>query len=345
MTADLPGLAVLPVAFLLSSGATRWLADRQPGSNALLDHPNARSLHRVPVPRSGGLAVLFGLVAALALGWSDGAVPPALWWIAAAALPVAVVSLFDDFGHVSRRLRLAVHVGAALLYLAGGYAWDSLTLPGLDWPLPAALACLLSVLYVVWMVNLYNFMDGMDGFAGGMALFGFGALALLGWRAGDPAFALAAAGVAAAAAGFLLSNFPPARIFLGDLGSSILGLLAAGFSLWGAHERLFPLWVAWLAFSPFIVDATWTLARRLARGERIWEAHRSHHYQRLVLAGWGHCPTVLRAYVLMAAVAAGAVAAPGLAPPQQWLLLLAWAIIYALIHVRVRLAERQGSAK
>jgi len=343
MTLDLPGLAVLAVAFLLSAVAARWLAGRPPGTAALLDHPNARSMHQVPVPRSGGLAVLLGLLAALALGWGGGAIPPALWWIAAAALPVAVVSLFDDFGHVSRRLRLTVHVGAALILPAGGCAWDSLTLPGLDWPMPAALGGLLSVLYVVWMVNLYNFMDGMDGFAGGMALFGFGALAVLGWRAGDPAFALAAAAVVAAAAGFLLSNFPPARIFLGDLGSSTLGLLAAGFSLWGAQEQLFPLWVAWLAFSPFIVDATWTLARRLARGERVWEAHRSHHYQRLVLVGWGHRTTVLRAYALMAAVAAGAVAAPGLAPPQQWQLLLAWAIIYALIHLRVRLAERQGS--
>jgi UDP-N-acetylmuramyl pentapeptide phosphotransferase/UDP-N-acetylglucosamine-1-phosphate transferase len=200
---------------------------------------------------------------------------------------------------------------------------------------------LLTVLYVVWMVNLYNFMDGMDGFAGGMALFGFAALAILGWRAGDPAFALTAACIAAAAAGFLTSNFPPARIFLGDVGSSTLGLLAAGLSLWGASAGRFPLWVAGLAFSPFIVDATWTLARRISRGERVWEAHRTHHYQRLVLAGWGHRKTVLRGYVLMAAVAACAVAAPGLSPPQQWLLLLAWAAIYGLIHVRVRLAEGQ----
>ena len=145
---------------------------------------------------------------------------------------------------------------------------------------------------------------------------------------------------AAAAAGFLWSNFPPARIFLGDLGSSTLGLLAAGFSLWGARDGLFPLWTAALAFSPFIVDATWTLGRRLARGERVWEAHRSHHYQRLVLAGWGHRKTVLRSYVLMAGAAASAVAAPGLATWEQWAVIGAWAVVYALIHFRVGLEER-----
>ncbi|WP_295456025.1 glycosyltransferase family 4 protein [uncultured Thiodictyon sp.] len=353
MIPSLQGLAALPSVFLLSALLARWLSRRRAGTLALLDHPNARSLHQVAVPRSGGLAVCGALALMLAWYWLSGVGnggswhwapgPAPLWWIAAAALPVALVSLFDDFGHVSRRLRFAVHLGAALTLLAGGLAWDTLDLPGMDWPLPFALAAPLSVLYVVWMVNLYNFMDGMDGFAGGMAVCGFAALALLGWHGGDPAFALAAAGIAAAAAGFLVSNFPPARIFLGDLGSSTFGLLAAGFSLWGAHQRLFPLWVAALAFSPFIVDATWTLMRRIMCGERIWEAHRSHHYQRLVLAGWGHRKTVLRAYALMAAAAACAVAAPRLTAPEQWLLLLAWAIIYLLVHVRVGLAERQGS--
>jgi UDP-N-acetylmuramyl pentapeptide phosphotransferase/UDP-N-acetylglucosamine-1-phosphate transferase len=146
---------------------------------------------------------------------------------------------------------------------------------------------------------------------------------VLGWQGGEHVFSLVAGCTAAACAGFLTSNFPPARIFLGDLGSSTLGLLAAGLSLWGHSRGLFPLWAAWLAFSPFIVDATWTLLHRLARGERIWEPHRSHHYQRLVLAGWGHRKTVLRAYVVMAAAAACAVAAPSLPVWDQWALFLA----------------------
>lgn len=333
-------LAVILGAFALSTAATAWLARRSHAG--LLDHPNDRSLHQSPVPRSGGLGVLLGLTLPLLVARAvEGQAPP-LGWVAAAMVLVAGVSLWDDFGHVSRRLRLFVHVSAALVIAAGGLTWARLDLPGLDWGLPLPVAWLLTVLYVVWMVNLYNFMDGMDGFAGGMGLFGFGALAVLGWQGGETLFGLVAACTAAACSGFLVSNFPPARIFLGDLGSSALGLMAAALSLWGSRRGLFPLWVAWLAFSPFIVDATWTLLRRLVRGEQVWEPHRSHHYQRLVLAGWGHRKTVLRAYLVMAGAAACAVAAPALPASDQWVLLLAWAIIYVLIGLRVRLAEKQA---
>lgn len=338
-----PTLALaLAVAFAVSALACRWLAGRP--FAALLDRPNDRSLHRTPTPRSGGLGVLAGILAAGLVSAALAPMPPTLAWIGLAMALVAGVSLWDDFGHVSRRLRFAAHVAAGLVLLAGGLTWGRLELPGTVIPFPQPLVLVLTLGFVVWMVNLYNFMDGMDGFAGGMAVIGFLALALLGWRGGEPQFALACALVAAAAGGFLIWNFPPARIFLGDAGSSSLGLLAAGLSLWGARLELFPLWVAWLAFSPFIIDATWTLARRLLAGERVWEAHRSHHYQRLVLAGWGHRKTVLRAYLLMAAVGACAVAAPRLAASDQWFLLGAWAAIYVLIHYRVRLVERQAAA-
>ncbi len=334
---------ILPViTFAVSALATHWLSGRT--GAALVDHPNERSLHETPVPRSGGLGVLAGLILALVILVATGAAEPGLGWLGLATVLVAGVSLWDDLGHVLRRLRFGVHAAAALMLMAGGFLWRSLDLPGVDWAFPAALAWALTLLYVVWMINLYNFMDGMDGFAGGMALFGFAALAVLGWRGGEPLYAIACACVAAAAAGFLTRNFPPARIFLGDLGSSILGLLAAGFSLWGAGLGLFPLWVAWLAFSPFIVDATWTLIQRLLKGERVWEAHRSHHYQRLVLAGWGHRKTVLRGYLVMIGAAACAVAAPTLSPPDQWTLIGAWAGIYLLIHARVHLAERHPPA-
>jgi hypothetical protein len=167
----------------------------------------------------------------------------------------------------------------------------SLALPGLTLPLPAWVAIFFVLLFVVWMINLYNFMDGMDGFAGGMATIGFSALAWLGWAdAGFAAFCLI---VAAASAGFLVHNFPPAKIFLGDTGSIALGFLAAAFSLWGAKDGLFPFWVALLVFSPFIVDATVTsVASPAARRKGLGSAP-SHYYQRLVLLGWGHRRTVL----------------------------------------------------
>lgn len=340
MTPSLLVLVAVAVAFGVSAAATAWLAHRSPAG--LLDHPNERSLHQSPVPRSGGIGILLGLSLPLLAVSSGVGLDPAVIPLATAVVLVAGVSLWDDFGHVSRRLRLLVQGAAALLLAAGGLAWSRLDLPGIDWPFPVPLAWGLTVIYAVWMTNLYNFMDGMDGLAGGMGVFGFGALAVLGWQGGEPQLGLVAACVAAACAGFLTSNFPPASIFLGDLGSSTLGLLAAGLSLWGYRCGLFPLWAAGLAFSPFIVDATWTLLRRLARGERIWEPHRSHHYQRLVLAGWGHRKTVLRGYLVMAGAAASAVAAPSLQARDQWALLVAWASVYALIGLRVRLAEREA---
>jgi UDP-N-acetylmuramyl pentapeptide phosphotransferase/UDP-N-acetylglucosamine-1-phosphate transferase len=343
MPLDTPISAAAAFAsFLLSVSATRWLA-LHGARLGPVDHPNARSLHSSPVPRSGGLAVLLGLGGPLLVLAALGISAPELGWIAAAVLPVAGIAYLDDLGEVPRRLRLIAQSAAALLLMSGGLRWALLELPGWVMVFPGWVAVVLSLVYVVWLINLYNFMDGMDGFAAGMALFGFSAFAVLGWSGGESLFAIASVCVALAAAGFLTSNFPPARIFLGDSGSSSLGLLVAAFSLWGSHLGLFPLWSAWLAFSPFILDATWTLLARLGRGERIWEPHRCHHYQRLVLAGWSHRRTLLRAYPIMAAAAACAVASPSLPPREQWLLIAAWAMLFALVHLKVRLVERAAS--
>ncbi len=214
-------------------------------------------------------------------------------------------------------------------------------LPGLALALPVWIAIPLTLLFVIWMINLYNFMDGMDGFAGGMAVIGFSTLAWLGWA--DSGFATFCMIVAAASAGFLVHNFPPAKIFLGDTGSTALGFLAAACSLWGAKDGLFPFWVAILVFSPFIVDATVTLLRRLLRREKVWEAHRTHYYQRLVLLGWGHRGTVLLEYALMLVCAGSAVLAVHLSPVGQGALLSGWALIYSLLMLAVgRLEQRHG---
>lgn len=339
--------AVLGTAFAASALLTALLAAGRLTVLHVLDHPNERSLHQRPVPRSGGIALLGGLMSALlvaAVALPQVADRPALAaplpWLGAALLLVAAVSFVDDRIGLSRRLRILVHLAAAVLLWLGGLRWDQLGLPGPPVALPLLLALPLTLLYSIWMLNLYNFMDGMDGLAGSMAAIGFAGLALFGYNAGDLTYALCCAAVAAASAGFLTGNLPPARIFLGDVGSSSLGLLAAGCTLWGASSGLFPLWAGWLVFSPFIVDATWTLLRRAQRGERLWEAHRSHHYQRLVLAGWGHRRTLLWSLVLIAATTASALAAPGLSTLEQWQLIAGWAAIFVLIHLRVGLAER-----
>jgi UDP-N-acetylmuramyl pentapeptide phosphotransferase/UDP-N-acetylglucosamine-1-phosphate transferase len=185
-------------------------------------------------------------------------------------------------------------------------------------------------------------MDGMDGFAGGMAVIGFSALAWLGQA--DAGFSAICLTVAGACAGFLVFNFPPARIFLGDIGSTILGFLVAACGLWGYQAELFPFWALLLVFSPFIVDATVTLVRRLLRGEKVWQAHRSHYYQRLVLLGWGHRRTVRVEYALMLACAGSTLLAVHWSPTGQATLVAAWVLVYGLLMWGVSWLERRRYA-
>lgn len=257
---------------------------------------------------------------------------------------VAAISLRDDLADVRPLLRLLVHLTAAGLLVMGGVSLQTLSLPGWEIVLSPVADNLLSTLVVVWMINLYNFMDGMDGLAGGMAVFGFGGMALLlpghGWFSGFSALVTAVAG------GFLVWNLPPARIFMGDLGSAVLGFLAAAILMRAHQQGWVPIWIGLLMFSPFIFDASLTLIRRLLRGERIWEAHRSHHYQRLVLAGFGSTKVLFAAYGLMAACMISAWLAMRWGTAAQWGLLGSWLLIYTGITlgterlVRIRAGAR-----
>lgn len=294
-----PAWVAIVVALLTSALVSGGLS-RYRGRWALLDRPNERSLHAVVTPRSGGLGILAGLAAGVAiagqaLGFTDVA------WGGIAFVLVALVSFADDVWSLPAWLRFLVQLAAAglLVYVARFGPAALRLLPGFTLAAPAWLMPVLAVLFVVWMVNLYNFMDGMDGFAGGMAVIGFTTLAVLGLMAGSPAYALASTLVAAAAAGFLPFNFPPARLFMGDVGAGSLGFLAALYLLIAEREMLFPLWIGLLVFSPFVVDATLTVARRALQGKKPWQAHREHFYQRLVGLGWSHRRTVLWAYILM----------------------------------------------
>lgn len=316
------------LTFFVSAVLTRRFC--QPDSALfILDHPNERSLHHRPVPRSGGLAMVAAILISAGLAYFLGHIPDELLLIGAAGGIVVVMSFADDRYSISPLYRLTAHAAAAAVVISAGYRLPDMVWPGISWAWPPALAAIVSGLFVVWMINLYNFMDGIDGFAGGMAVFGFGGFAAIGWLAGDTFFMLANIVVVAAAAGFLIFNFPPARIFMGDVGSSVLGFLAAGYALWGAREQVVPIWIALLLFSPFIVDATFTLGRRLWHGERLWEAHRSHVYQRLVQCGWGHRKTVMSEYLLMAACVATALWALHQPVAVQQATILVWIGIYA----------------
>jgi len=313
---------------LLTSTAVAYGLSRPNRWLYLLDQPNERSLHQRAVPRTGGIAVLVGLLVGSTGLVMIGQGRHYLWLLA--GLPVILVSFLDDrqgLGVVPRLLAQGISAGLLLALLAGPGLWR--------WPLigdvPVGVAAPLLGIGIVWMINLYNFMDGMDGFAGGMAVIGFFTLAALGGFAGVPAFTVANLLVATASAGFLVWNFPPARLFLGDVGSSLLGFLVAGMMLWSHRDAIVPIGLCLLVFSPFIVDASITLLKRLARGERIWQAHREHYYQRLVRLGWGHRRTVLVEYGLMIACGLSAVATAPDSVGWQWTVLFAWAVIYTLL--------------
>jgi UDP-N-acetylmuramyl pentapeptide phosphotransferase/UDP-N-acetylglucosamine-1-phosphate transferase len=335
MTIVVTGLLTFAAALALARHATRstsWLR--------ILDHPNDRSLHQHPIPRTGGLAILgAGLCGMVLVGLALPDVRANLAILSPGLIALAVVSLLDDRYGIPVKWRLLVHVWASASLVFAGYAPNLLELPIFALPLPAWITSILTLLFIIWMINLYNFMDGMDGFAGGMAVIGFCALAWLG-RA-DAGFAAVCLTVAAASAGFLVHNFPPAKVFLGDTGSTTLGFLVAACSLWGSKAGLFPFWVALLVFSPFIMDATVTLLRRLLRGEKVWEAHRTHYYQRLVLLGWGHRRTVVAEYALMLACAGSALLAVRLPPAGQVGLAIGWLFIHGLLMWGVGRLERR----
>lgn len=281
-----------------------------------LDHPNQRSLHAAPVARTGGVGIMLGALAGMTLAGAD----PLLLLL---ALALTLLSLLDDWKGLSPLVRLVGHLTVAGVFVAGA-------LTGLG-----AVAALALVLAVGWTVNLYNFMDGADGLAGGMAVFGFAAYAIAAWMLGEPAFARVNLCVAASALAFLRFNFPPARIFMGDAGSIPLGFLAAALGLAGWNAGLWPLWFPAVVFAPFVVDASVTLLRRALRGERIWQAHRTHYYQRQVLMGWSHRQVALAEYLLMLTSACAALIALWQAPALRTVTLASLAVIYVALVVVV----------
>ena len=341
------------VAFVLAW----WLTDRLCSPKSLLSvlaHPNERTLHSMPTPQTGGFAVIVSVMisliaaasvlaitqptkAVLPKGMASGSV-----WIVISMLLIFVVSFIDDCRGLPASLRLGVQAASAFIIIGGvGLTLSSVPIPGGP-NIPLGLAAIpVSALVLLWMANLYNFMDGMDGFAGGMTFFGFGFLAYFGWQAHFPVMLIIASFVSMAALGFLVHNFPPARIFMGDAGSITLGFLAGTLMILGVRDGIFELWVPIMIFSPFIVDATVTLIRRALRRERIWEAHRKHYYQRLVLSGWSHRRTVLAEYGAMILCGGLAVLYHHSTDKTRLVILSVWAGLFVLLGILVGKLERK----
>lgn len=281
-------------------------------SRLALDQPNQRSLHTHPIPRTGGVAIMISVL----ITWLTIAVHPVWVWVPAL---LVIVNVLDDFYSLPVLIRFAVQAVACSIFIMAQVTQINL------------IGSLFMVPVMMWVTNLYNFMDGSDGLAGGMAVFGFGAYALAAYMGGDSQMAVMAASIVGASLAFLFFNFHPARIFMGDSGSVPLGFFAGAIGIYGWQLDLWPFWFPLLTFSPFILDATVTLIKRVIKKERFWQAHKDHYYQRLIRLGWGHRRVALAEYALMMAVAVSGILLINQSSDLISLALASWLIIYVFL--------------
>ncbi|QJI36452.1 MraY family glycosyltransferase [Pseudomonas sp. ADAK13] len=286
-----PSIAIL--ALLLT-----WLLRRYALARSLIDIPNARSSHSVPTPRGGGVAIVISFLIAVLLLWaSDEITRPVMLALLGAGAATALLGFLDDHGHIAARWRLLGHFGAAAWALFWLNGLPPIIVPGLTVDL-GWLGHVLAAFYLVWMLNLYNFMDGIDGLASAEAVCACMGACLIYWLAGYQDLVSLPLFLSMAVIGFLVWNFPPAKIFMGDAGSGFLGILVAVLSLQAAWHSADFLWVWLILLGVFIVDATFTLTRRLVRGDKVYEAHRSHAYQFASRQFGKHLPVTLSVVVI-----------------------------------------------
>jgi len=279
------GFLALVLSYLGVATLRRWAERRN-----ILDIPNKRSSHTLPTPRGGGIAIAFFVLFGFAIAWLINPSWP-VWALSAylfGAALIAVVSWLDDLRPLPNRIRFAAHSAGAILAILGFGYWHSVDIPLVGQLNFGWFGFLVVFLWIVGLTNAYNFMDGIDGIAGGQAVVaGFG-WAILGWLGDQSLVGLLGLLLAMTSLGFLGHNWPPARIFMGDVGSAFLGYTFAVLSVIAAAKDPRFFLIGLLLVWPFVFDTTLTFLRRLQKGENVFFAHRSHLYQRLVIAGCSH---------------------------------------------------------
>jgi UDP-N-acetylmuramyl pentapeptide phosphotransferase/UDP-N-acetylglucosamine-1-phosphate transferase len=296
---------------------TGWLA-QAPARLQALDVPNERSSHTRPTPRMGGLGIVAAFVILMPM-LGVMLLPAAHNWVVATKFGIALfgyavivaVGLIDDL----RRIRpLAKYLGqllAAVIAVWSGATFLKFTLPfGIEIPLGVVTGAALTVVWLTGFSNFFNFMDGIDGLAGGAGAIYSLALSAVCIGTGHRLLGAGCLMMTAACLGFLAWNFPPAKIFMGDVGSLFIGYVLAAFAVWTTNSgaRPAPVIAVLLIFGTFIYDATFTIIRRIRRREKLYQAHRSHLYQRLIIAGQSHRRVSLTYYVLSAMLGGAGIA-------------------------------------
>jgi Fuc2NAc and GlcNAc transferase len=282
---------------LLPVLATSWgltlVLRRYALSKSLMDVPNERSSHKVATPRGGGLAIVVSFLLSLPFLESLSLMPaPVLYSLLGSGGLVAVIGFVDDHGHIAARWRLLGHFVAALwaLYWLNGLPPVVLfgTTVDMGW-----FGTILALIYLVWMLNLYNFMDGIDGIASVEAITVCLGMCVVYWAIGKLDLVAAPLMLSVAVAGFFFWNFPPAKIFMGDVGSGFLGMIFGGLAIQASWSDPKLMWSWIILLGVFIVDSTWALLSRLINGNKIYEAHCTHAYQHASKISGSHLKVTL----------------------------------------------------
>ena len=324
-------IAAAIASALIVEGVRLWTTRRE-----ILDIPNERSSHKTPTPRGGGIAIVAVTACGLLLlhraaSWRDIAA------LLVPALVIAAVSWIDDVKHTPPLLRFAVHLGTAIAAVYFFGAWTELWLPLIGVVHLGWFGIVMTVVWIAGLTNAYNFMDGIDGIAGLQAVIAGAAWAVLAFRESLPLIAWSGLLLAASSLGFLIHNWPPAKIFMGDVSSAFLGYLFAVLTVIASHRdpRLAACGV--LFVWPFIFDTLFTVIRRALRRERLHEAHRTHLYQRLNQTGLGHAAVTIL-YGVLALIGAGSLFA--LVPSLIAASVAAVALVAFVLHRERHVAER-----
>ncbi|HDL7335091.1 TPA: glycosyltransferase family 4 protein [Yersinia enterocolitica] len=297
----MPTFIFLLTMFFFASVGLTYLLRLYALKNNIIDTPNSRSSHVIPTPRGGGIAIVISFLLGIIIFYFQGYL--SLLSMAGTVISggvIALVGFWDDHGHIAARWRLLAHFSAAafLLFCLGGF--PVLNVSGFIIDL-GILGSLFGLLFLVWMLNLYNFMDGIDGFASVEAVTSCLGMIAIYYISGDHIELnsyLVLWLLACTVLGFLLWNFPPAKIFMGDAGSGFLGLMIGSLAISAGwiETKFFFCWLILLGL--FIVDATWTLVRRVLGGFKVYEAHRSHGYQIASRRFKRHLPVTLSAIAI-----------------------------------------------
>jgi len=311
----------------------------------LLDIPNARSSHATPTPRGGGLAVAVVVLITTAALWLAGLLDEGagLALLGGGGL-MALTGWIDDHRDLPARYRLLLQFLAAAWLLAWIPGHGALDVLGLSLPLAGWLPAGLLIIAVVWLINLYNFMDGADGFAGLQCVSACLAVALMlimdGYRGG----ALLPASLAGASTGFLVWNWPPARVFMGDVGSYFIGFSLALLILLTNGVQFIDLGIWVILLAVFVWDASLTLIMRIFSGQTWYRAHRTHAYQRLLQMGWTHRRLALGFAVLQLLLLWPVAFYVHARPQALAVALLGISLLMALIWGTIQYRFRQGMA-